>query len=100
MNSEIWIKLKKHYEAVSKREINSLFEDPRRFVDFSVETRDLFLDFSKTNIDRKTKNLLLDLLEESNVISTRKKLFSGAAINKSGYPSPSTSPALDTDMPA
>ena len=73
MNNKIWIELKKHYEAVSKREINSLFEDPRRFDDFSVETSGLFLDFSKTNIDRKTKNLLLDLLEASNVILTQKK---------------------------
>ena len=83
MNNEIWVELKNHYEVVNKREINSLFEDPRRFEDFSVETNGLFLDFSKTNIDSKTKNLLLDLLEASNVIVKQKKMFSGVAINKS-----------------
>ena len=83
MNNQKWTKIKVHHELVNGRPIINLFEDKQRFDHFSVETNDILLDFSKTNIDREAKALLLELIDSSRLSQERKKMFSGGIINKS-----------------
>ena len=72
-----------YYESVRTRKITALFEVSGRFENFSAAACGLFLDFSKTNIDQTSKELLIELVSRSGVYSRREKMFSGAAINKS-----------------
>ena len=83
MNNQKWTKIKVHHQLVNGRPIINLFEDKQRFDHFSVETNDILLDFSKTNIDREAKALLLELIDSSRLSQERKKMFSGGIINKS-----------------
>ncbi len=54
--------LLKYFQKVKDRKIISLFDqDKKRAVNFSVFQDDLFLDFSKTNIDQPTLKLLINL---------------------------------------
>ncbi len=77
--NELWHKLKEnHAQSLS---ILSLFNDPERFGGFSVEVDDLLLDFSKTNIDRDARALLLELARASDVESWRERMFNGDKIN-------------------
>ena len=47
---------------IKDRKISSLFDqDKNRAINFSVLQEDLFLDFSKTNIDQPTLELLINL---------------------------------------
>ena len=72
-----------YYESVRTRKITALFEVSGRFENFSAAACGLFLDFSKTNIDQTSKELLIEFVSRSGVYSRREKMFSGAAINKS-----------------
>ena len=72
-----------YYESVRTRKITALFEVSGRFENFSAAACGLFLDFSKTNIDQTSKELLIEFVGRSGVYSRREKMFSGAAINKS-----------------
>ena len=67
MYHQKWNKIQEYYELVSARSISDLFKDSRRFEDFSLEANDIVLDFSKTNLDQRAKNLMLNLIESSNV---------------------------------
>ena len=49
----MFTKLKRHWEAKSSRSIISLFDDPNRAVEFSIDLGDLFFDYSKTQIDKE-----------------------------------------------
>ena len=54
--------LLKYFQKVKDRKIISLFDqDKKRAMNFSVFQEDLFLDFSKTNIDHPTFELLINL---------------------------------------
>ena len=54
--------LLKYFQKVKDRKIISLFDqDKTRALNFSVLQEDLFLDFSKTNIDQPTLELLINL---------------------------------------
>ena len=77
----LWNEFSSHYEATRARAIVDLVKDPARLDDFTVQTNDLYLDFSKTNIDRDTLALLLALARDSDVEARRAAMFSGAKIN-------------------
>lgn len=78
---ELWTKLEHHHEAVRGRAILSLFDDPKRFGDFSAEVDGMLLDFSKTNIDREALGLLMDLANVAGVAEKRDAMFRGDEIN-------------------
>jgi glucose-6-phosphate isomerase len=79
----MWDDLRHHHEAVHGRTIASLFDaDPGRAEDFSVRAGDLLLDWSKTNLDAKGRNLLLNLLEAAGVAERREAMFGGQPINE------------------
>jgi glucose-6-phosphate isomerase len=83
MKQQVWDSLIDNNSKHKKRKISTLFEDKSRFKKFSAEGAGLFFDFSKTNIDLEAKNLLVQLIENSNIPNKRKEMFSGEIINKS-----------------
>lgn len=55
--------------------------DPQRFADFSLEAGQLFLDYSKNLVDRRTISLLVDLATEAGVPAAIESMFTGEEIN-------------------
>jgi glucose-6-phosphate isomerase len=79
----MWEELENLGQAVHSRKILDLFqENPRRAQDFSVRLDDVLFDYSKTNIDAKTRTALIDLAETANVASRRDAMFAGEKINE------------------
>ena len=76
--------LLKYFQNVKDRKIISLFDqDKKRAMNFSVLQEDLFLDFSKTNIDQPTLELLINLAKFRGISEARDAMFRGEPINTS-----------------
>ena len=78
----MFTKLKRHWKAKRSRSIISLFDDPNRAVEFSIDLGDLFFDYSKTQIDKECRSELLQLAKVKAVEQFRSAMFSGEKINK------------------
>jgi glucose-6-phosphate isomerase len=78
-----WSTLSHQHSATADRPIADLFGDSARARDFSVQTHDLLLDYSKTNIDSTTRETLLALAADAQVEAHRDAMFTGAPINQS-----------------
>lgn len=77
-----WKSLKKHYQEVKRVQMKDLFaEDARRFQKFSINFKDILVDFSKNRITEETLSLLLQLAKETNLPTEIKAMFSGEKIN-------------------
>ena len=80
--SDKWQALKDHHRSVETRPILDLFASgPARANAFSAQLSGMLLDYSKTNIDSKTKDLLVDLATVSGVAAKRAAMFGGEKIN-------------------
>jgi glucose-6-phosphate isomerase len=77
----MWNALRTYHATVVDRRIDALF-DKDRAAQFSVRTGDMVLDYSKTNIDAKARDLLIGLLDAAHVADKRKAMFSGEKINE------------------
>ena len=77
-----WKALKENQKATSDRRILSLFGDKDRARAFSVQTDDLFFDYSKTNIDQDALDALILLAENGDIPAKRDAMFSGQRINE------------------
>ncbi|MFC7705085.1 glucose-6-phosphate isomerase [Plastorhodobacter daqingensis] len=77
----IWDDLASRHAAVKERAILSLFDD-RRAAEFSARFGALLFDYSKTNIDAETRDLLLGLAEGAGLAARREAMFTGARINE------------------
>ena len=76
--------LLKYFQNVKDRKIISLFDqDKKRAMNFSVLQEDLFLDFSKTNIDQPALELLINLAKFRGISKARDAMFRGELINTS-----------------
>ena len=73
--------LHKYNIKPTQKTLSSLLNEPDRFKNFSANTGDLLLDFSRTGLDQQTLSQLLALAEECGVEEARKRLFSGQNIN-------------------
>ena len=77
-----WKELEKQYADMRGAHMRDMFaKNPRRFEEFSISEGDLFLDYSKNRIDRKTMDLLIELAKETGVEAARDKMFAGEKIN-------------------
>ena len=72
--------LKEKHRAVSGRQIISLFDD-QRAAEFSVQADGLLFDYSKTNIDHETREMLLSLLDKVDFPEKRTAMFAGEKMN-------------------
>src|SRR5271155_911309 len=77
-----WKALDTHYQQVRNVPLRSLFsDDPGRAARFSIEAAGLFLDYSKNRITQETRNLLLQLAQESGLRERIDAMFRGDKIN-------------------
>ncbi len=79
-----WQRLVHHHrDEIRHRELRYMFaRDKKRAQDFSVKAGDLFFDYSKNHINRKTRGLLVKLAEQASVPEAIEAMFSGEAINQ------------------
>ncbi|MBN9671476.1 glucose-6-phosphate isomerase [Roseibium aggregatum] len=74
--------LKQHAGEFKSTTLRELFaSDPARFETFTAECGDLLLDYSKSKVDRKAMELLLELARTADVESKRAAMFAGEKIN-------------------
>lgn len=74
--------LKNHSETIKDVQMKDLFAaDAHRFDTFSVQFKDILLDYSKNRITEETVKLLVNLAKEQNVGEWAGKMFSGEKIN-------------------
>jgi glucose-6-phosphate isomerase len=77
-----WKALEAHYQKIHDLQLRQLFaDDPARGERFTVETRGIFLDYSKNRITDETLKLLIQLAEESGLRAHIDAMFSGEKIN-------------------
>ncbi len=76
-----WQALHDHHKATQTTRIADLFADADRFANFSVADLGLLFDFSKTGIDSKGLDLLLELANATGVAEKRAAMFGGDKIN-------------------
>ena len=82
LHTKSWQALEDHF-ANNDFEMRSLFQyNPNRFDEFSVKRADYLFDYSKNLMDSKTKELLLNLAEETLLKDAISKMFSGDKINE------------------
>ena len=78
-----WKALEQKFEKVKDRQIKELFEkDKSRFSNYSIQTDNILLDYSKSNICDEARQMLLDLANECKLSDAIAAMFSGEKINK------------------
>ncbi|OIP87780.1 MAG: glucose-6-phosphate isomerase [Rhodobacterales bacterium CG2_30_65_12] len=79
----VWDELKVHRDDRVSLRIESLFaDDPERAQGFAVRAEGLLLDYSKTAIDERARDLLLALAESAGVAERAQAMFAGEKINQ------------------
>ncbi len=77
-----WSALKDHHKIVERLRMRGLFiDDPHRFEKFSLQFKDVILDYAKNRLTDETMALLFDLAREMEIESWRDRMFSGEPIN-------------------
>ncbi|MDN3668034.1 glucose-6-phosphate isomerase [Echinicola jeungdonensis] len=80
--TEAWKKLQSLAEQKKTTTIQSLFANPSRYKDYSIQFEDILLDFSKNRLDDEVFKTLMDLAKETELKSAIEAMFSGEAINQ------------------
>lgn len=71
-----------HQKEMAAVRLTDLFAgDPERFEKFSASACGIFLDYSKTHVTDKTRNLLIALLNKQGFEEGRRKMFAGEILN-------------------
>ncbi|MGV0998167.1 MAG: glucose-6-phosphate isomerase [Fluviibacter sp.] len=79
-----WARLSQARDRLANTHLRELFAtDAQRFQNFSRQTHDLLLDFSKQRLDGEVLNALVALAEATDVSGWRERLFAGEPINVS-----------------
>ncbi|WP_426481427.1 glucose-6-phosphate isomerase [Chryseobacterium sp. R2ACT005] len=77
-----WKELDEHFGG-NDFDLRTLFQyNPNRFNEFSLQKDNYLFDYSKNLIDSRTKDLLLQLAEESQLKDAISRMFSGDKINE------------------
>lgn len=77
-----WKALDEHFGG-NDFDLRTLFQyNPNRFNEFSLQKGNYLFDYSKNLIDSRTKDLLLQLAEESQLKDAISRMFSGDKINE------------------
>ena len=83
-NLSSWKEIGNHSKKISQKSLNEIFkEDKDRFNKFSIQEKDLLLDFSKNHIDNKMMKLFSQLLVDIDFKGKIHDLFNGEKINTS-----------------
>jgi glucose-6-phosphate isomerase len=82
LHSSAWKNLAAHFPDIQEKSLRQLFaEDPQRGERMTVETGDLFLDYSKNRVTDQTLALLVQLAEERGLRGRIEAMFRGDKIN-------------------
>ncbi len=80
--SATWQQLSEHQKIIASQHMRDMFAaDVERFDKFSLNFKDILLDYSKNCITQDTMRLLTQLAREANVENWRDKMFAGEKIN-------------------
>ncbi len=79
-----WKRLVHHHrDEIRHRELKYMFaRDKNRAKDFALKAGDLYFDYSKNHLNRKTRGLLVKLAEQADVPAAIEAMFSGELINQ------------------
>ncbi|WP_029110139.1 glucose-6-phosphate isomerase [Mycobacterium sp. URHD0025] len=79
-----WQALSKHYDEIREVHLTELFaEDPNRGTELALTVGDLYIDYSKHRVTRRTLELLADLARAAGLEARRDAMFAGEHINTS-----------------
>ncbi|MGV0745123.1 glucose-6-phosphate isomerase [Mycolicibacterium sp. XJ870] len=79
-----WQALASHFDDIRDKHLTELFaEDPSRGSDLVLTVGDLYIDYSKHRITRRTVELLVDLARTAELEARRDAMFAGEHINTS-----------------
>ncbi|MFN6549804.1 glucose-6-phosphate isomerase [Mycolicibacterium septicum] len=79
-----WQALSKHYDEIGDIHLTELFaEDPNRGTELVLTVGDLYIDYSKHRVTRRTLELLADLARAAGLEARRDAMFAGEHINTS-----------------
>lgn len=77
-----WKLLEAHYRSIKNEPMLNMFNnDPERFKKFSIQFKDILLDYSKNRINEETIDLLLKLADEMDLHGAIESMFNGEKIN-------------------
>ena len=78
-----WKRLVHHHrDEIRHRELRYMFaRDKKRAQAFAVKAGDLYFDYSKNHVNRKTRGLLVKLAEQANLADAIEAMFGGELIN-------------------
>ncbi len=79
--TEAWKKLQTHFDQTDF-DLRTLFLQPERFNNFSIEKENFIFDYSKNLITQETLELLVQLAVECQVKDAIESLFTGEKINE------------------
>ena len=78
-----WKKLNAHFEKIKAKSILDHFDkNPHRFDQFSIQWKDLLVDFSKNRMDEETLDLLEEFANEMGLKKAMEAYFDGEKINQ------------------
>lgn len=78
-----WQKLETHFLMMQAQTMRSMFEeDPDRFKKFSLQFKDILVDYSKNIINEETIQLLVEVAKEAELHESIQSMFHGDIINK------------------
>ena len=81
--TEAWTKLDEHFLVMHTAQMTDLFaENPNRFSEYSIQHKDLLVDYSKNRINKQTIELLLNLANELGLKEGIQSQFAGRKINQ------------------
>ncbi|MDH6199108.1 glucose-6-phosphate isomerase [Mycobacterium frederiksbergense] len=79
-----WQALSEHHTEIGDTHLTTLFaEDPQRGTELALTVGDLYIDYSKHRVTRRTLELLVDLARAAGLEQRRDAMFSGQHINTS-----------------
>lgn len=83
VTTNAWAELTKHFAQIKDSKMQQLFaENAHRTQDFSISWNNFYLDYSKNRITSKTRDLLVQLAEETGLKEAIVAQFSGEKINE------------------
>lgn len=78
---DAWKKLEAHSAELKKTNLTELFKNQNRFEEFSLQSKDFLLDYSKNIITAETLQLFKELADQCDISSKIKSVFKGDKIN-------------------
>jgi glucose-6-phosphate isomerase len=81
-HSPAWQALETHYKSIAAVHMREMFaDDPQRFKRYSLQWKDILLDYSKNRVTAETMRLLFNLAHQADVEKWRGEMFRGDKIN-------------------